>query len=44
MFKYQKVVVVMPAYNASQTLRKTYDGVMAQEVVGQIILVDDKSV
>jgi glycosyltransferase involved in cell wall biosynthesis len=44
MFKDQKVVVVMPAYNAAQTLRKTYDEVMAQEIVDQIILVDDKSV
>ena len=26
MFKGQKVVVVMPAYNADQTLKKTYDG------------------
>ena len=34
----------MPAYNAAQTLRKTYDEVMAQEIVDQIILVDDKSV
>jgi glycosyltransferase involved in cell wall biosynthesis len=43
MFKDQKVVVVMPAYNAAQTLRKTYDEVMAQEIVDQVIVVDDKS-
>jgi glycosyltransferase involved in cell wall biosynthesis len=43
MFKHQKVVVVMPAYNAAQTLRRTYDEVMAQEIVDQIIVVDDKS-
>jgi glycosyltransferase involved in cell wall biosynthesis len=43
MFKNQKVVVVMPAYNAAQTLRKTYDEVMAQEIVDQVIVVDDKS-
>ncbi len=44
MFKDQKVVVVMPAYNAAQTLRKTYDEVMAQEIVDRIIIVDDRSV
>jgi glycosyltransferase involved in cell wall biosynthesis len=38
-----KVVVVMPAYNAEATLRKTYDEVMAQGVVDLIILVDDQS-
>ena len=43
MFKDQKVVVVMPAYNAAQTLSKTYDEVMAQEIVDQVIVVDDKS-
>jgi len=44
MFKDQKVIVVMPAYNAAQTLRQTYDEVMEQEIVDQIIVVDDKSV
>jgi glycosyltransferase involved in cell wall biosynthesis len=43
MFKNQKVVVVMPAYNAAPTLRRTYDEVMAQEIVDQVIIVDDKS-
>ncbi|MGB2929873.1 MAG: glycosyltransferase family 2 protein [Desulfobacterales bacterium] len=43
MFKNKKVIVVMPAYNAAQTLRKTWDEVMAQEVVDLIIVVDDKS-
>jgi len=43
MFKDKKVVVVMPAYNAAQTLRKTWDEVMAQEIVDLIIVVDDKS-
>jgi hypothetical protein len=28
MFKGQKVVVVMPAYNAEKTIRKTYKEVM----------------
>jgi glycosyltransferase involved in cell wall biosynthesis len=43
MFKDQKVIVVMPAYNAAQTLRKTWDEVMAQEIVDLIIVVDDQS-
>jgi len=38
-----KVVVVMPAYNAEATLRRTYDEVMQQGVVDQVILVDDSS-
>jgi len=33
----------MPAYNAAQTLRKTWDEVMAQETVDMVILVDDGS-
>jgi len=33
----------MPAYNAAQTLRRTYDEVMAQGLVDEIILVDDAS-
>ena len=33
----------MPAYNAAQTLRATYDEVMAQNIVDRIILVDDGS-
>jgi len=43
MFKDKKVVVVMPAYNAAHTLRKTYDEVMAQGVVDLVIVVDDAS-
>ena len=39
----QKIVVVMPAYNAARTLRRTYDEVMAQQIVDLIILVDDAS-
>ena len=38
-----KVIVVMPAYNAAATLRKTYDEVMAQNVVDSVIVVDDGS-
>jgi len=43
MFKQQKVIVVMPAYNAAKTIQKTYEEVMAQEIVDLIILVDDAS-
>ena len=43
MFGNKKVVVVMPAYNAALTLRKTYDEVMAQNIVDLVILVDDAS-
>jgi glycosyltransferase involved in cell wall biosynthesis len=43
MYKNQKVIVVMPAYNAAQTLKMTYAEVMAQEIVDLVILVDDAS-
>src|ERR1035437_5219789 len=43
MFRDKKVVVVMPAYNAVQTLRQTYDEVKEQGIVDHIILVDDCS-
>jgi glycosyltransferase involved in cell wall biosynthesis len=43
MFKDKKVVVIMPAYNAGETLRRTYDEVMAQHIVDQVIVVDDAS-
>jgi glycosyltransferase involved in cell wall biosynthesis len=43
MFKDKKIVVVMPAYNAAKTLRKTYDEVMAQDIVDLVIVVDDAS-
>lgn len=33
----------MPAYNAAQTLRMTYDEVMEQDIVDLVILVDDGS-
>lgn len=38
----QKVIVVMPAYNAQKTLIKTYNDIPKQ-FVDEIILVDDKS-
>jgi glycosyltransferase involved in cell wall biosynthesis len=43
MYRNQKVVVVMPAYNAARTLKTTYDEVVDQEIVDEIILVDDGS-
>ncbi|AGW15113.1 glycosyltransferase family 2 protein [Megalodesulfovibrio gigas] len=43
MYKDKKVVVVMPAYNAAQTIVKTYEEVMQQEVVDLVIVVDDCS-
>jgi glycosyltransferase involved in cell wall biosynthesis len=43
MFNDQKIIVVMPAYNAAQTLRQTYDEVMEQNIVDLIIVVDDDS-
>jgi len=43
MYRDKKVIVVMPAYNAAQTLRRTYEEVMAQDYVDEVILVDDAS-
>ncbi|MDQ3120864.1 MAG: glycosyltransferase family 2 protein [Verrucomicrobiota bacterium] len=43
MLEGQKIVVVMPAYNAERTLRRTYEEVIAQEIVDLIIVVDDAS-
>ena len=38
----QKVIVVMPAYNAAKTLERTYND-LPKEIVDKIILVDDVS-
>jgi glycosyltransferase involved in cell wall biosynthesis len=43
MYRDKKVAVVMPAYKAAKTLRKTYDEVCDQGVVDVVILVDDHS-
>jgi glycosyltransferase involved in cell wall biosynthesis len=43
MYRDNKVVVVMPAYNAAKTLRQTHAEVLEQEIVDKIILVDDGS-
>ena len=42
MFKNNKIVVVMPAYNAEKTLQKTYQEI-PHEIVDDILLVDDQS-
>jgi len=39
----KKVVVVMPAYNAEKTLRRTHAEIMAQGMVDLVIVVDDAS-
>ena len=38
----KKLVVVMPAFNAGRTLKKTYDEI-PHNIVDEVILVDDKS-
>lgn len=43
MYRDNKVVVVMPAYNAARTLRRTYSEVREQQLADTIILVDDGS-
>ncbi len=43
MFANKKIVVVMPAYNAEKTLRKTYNEVMQQGIVDLVVIVDDAS-
>jgi glycosyltransferase involved in cell wall biosynthesis len=41
--KGKKVVVVMPAYNAEQTIERTWREVLDQEIVDLVIVVDDAS-
>ena len=43
MDKNKKVVVVMPAYNAEQTLRKTHEEIISTGIVDLVIIVDDAS-
>jgi glycosyltransferase involved in cell wall biosynthesis len=43
MYNGKKIVVVMPAYNAAQTVARTVDEVLQQQIVDEIILVDDHS-
>jgi glycosyltransferase involved in cell wall biosynthesis len=39
----KRIVVVMPAYNASLTLERTHDEVLAHGIVDHVIVVDDAS-
>jgi glycosyltransferase involved in cell wall biosynthesis len=39
----QKVVVVMPAYNAARTIERTWREVVAHDIVDLVIVVDDAS-
>jgi glycosyltransferase involved in cell wall biosynthesis len=43
MYRDKKVIVVFPAYNAQQTIRRTYEEVIAQDYVDLVIVVDDAS-
>ena len=43
MFNHKKIIVVMPAYNAEETLRMTHREVMDQGIVDLVIVVDDAS-
>ena len=43
MYRGQKVIVVMPTYNAARTLYETYREVIDQELVDLVILVDEAS-
>jgi glycosyltransferase involved in cell wall biosynthesis len=43
MFNGKKIIVIMPAYNAAATLKRTYDEVMDQKMVDLVIVVDDAS-
>lgn len=39
----QRIIVVMPAYNAEQTLRRTHGEVISEKIVDGVIVVDDAS-
>ena len=43
MYKGQKVTVVMPAYNAEKTLRRSFEEVCEQDVADVVVIVDDCS-
>ena len=42
MIERKTLIIVMPAYNAERTLRRTYDEI-PHELVDEIVLVDDAS-
>ena len=43
MYRNRKVVVVMPAYNAAETLRATYEETMEHGIADLVVIVDDAS-
>jgi glycosyltransferase involved in cell wall biosynthesis len=43
MMEGKRIVVVMPAYNASRTLQRTHEEVLAHDFVDRVIVVDDAS-
>lgn len=43
MYNGKKIIVVMPAYNAAETLKRTHEEVMGQGIVDLVIVVDDAS-
>jgi glycosyltransferase involved in cell wall biosynthesis len=43
MYRDKRIVVVMPAYNAAPTLRRTHEEVLQQEIVDLVLVVDDGS-
>ena len=42
-YKNQRIVVVMPAYNAAKTLAKAHAEVLAEDIVDLVVVVDDAS-
>ncbi len=42
MINKKKIIIVLPAYNAAQTLRQTYDEIPF-DIVDEVVLVDDQS-
>jgi len=43
MYANLRIIAVMPAYNAAETLRRTYDDLMATGIVDEVVVVDDAS-
>jgi glycosyltransferase involved in cell wall biosynthesis len=43
MYNGQRIIVVMPAYNAARTLQETHREVMSHGIVDEVIIVDDGS-
>lgn len=43
MLQGKQIIITMPAYNSRKTLVRTYNEVVSQEIVDQVVLVDDCS-